>query len=402
MRSVALDVGFNNSPCAARSGRDGGDRMSTTRPSMRIEAVDALRGVAAVLVLLFHYTARYDELYRHTAQAPFTLSWGHLGVQLFFMISGFVIFMTLDRTKSPADFVVSRFSRLYPAYWCAVLLTFGVQSLLWIDAKLASATTVAMNMLMFHGLFGYASVDGVYWTLEVELLFYLLMFAAWLLGGLRRPAVFIASWVGLALLSALASKLLGFAVPYTVGRFLILPYIAYFAIGMACYLYRRHDAPTRDLLWKIGVLVGLALVTIGVQSGVDRVIWAIGFLALLAYALSPAPKLLLHPLLLWLGALSYPLYLVHQEIGYLVIRHLQLAGISALLSIVAMAVLAVGLASAIHYFVEMPAMRAIRSAYAKRNRTALSQSFSRLSWLLGLAAVSGMLLLGNRLAVAQP
>ena len=86
--------------------------------------LDALRGIAAFSVVLFHYTARYDSIYGHSNRLLFKFNYGHLGVNLFFIISGFVIFMTLDRTKSVIDFVVARFSRLYPAYWTALALTF--------------------------------------------------------------------------------------------------------------------------------------------------------------------------------------------------------------------------------------------------------------------------------------
>jgi peptidoglycan/LPS O-acetylase OafA/YrhL len=52
-----------------------------------------------------------------------SVPWGYLGVNLFFVISGFVIFMTLDRTLVPLDFVISRTSRLFPAYWAAIIIT---------------------------------------------------------------------------------------------------------------------------------------------------------------------------------------------------------------------------------------------------------------------------------------
>ena len=75
------------------------------------------------MVVIYHYTTKYQELYGHTGSTLIDLRAGRNGVQLFFAISGFVIFMTLERTKKPLDFIVSRFSRLYPAYWAALLLT---------------------------------------------------------------------------------------------------------------------------------------------------------------------------------------------------------------------------------------------------------------------------------------
>ena len=94
----------------------------------RLECVDSLRGIAATAVMLFHYTTRYDQLFVQQQSLGFDVPWGYPGVNLFFMISGFAIFMTLDKTRRPMDFVVSRFSRLFPSYWSAVLLTFFVVS----------------------------------------------------------------------------------------------------------------------------------------------------------------------------------------------------------------------------------------------------------------------------------
>ena len=88
----------------------------TSTPSRMVE-LDALRGIAAVAVLGYHFTTRYQEQIGHVGGMPVDLLAGKYGVYLFFLISGFVIFMTLERTRTAADFVVSRFSRLFPAYW---------------------------------------------------------------------------------------------------------------------------------------------------------------------------------------------------------------------------------------------------------------------------------------------
>ena len=112
----------------------------------RIAELDVLRGVAAVWVMLFHYTVRWFEQ-PGPPQSPF----GEYAVHLFFMISGFVIFMTLRNTRTGADFVVSRFSRLYPAYWAAVLVTASVMTFIPPFAK--SAVTfpqVAVNLTMLQ------------------------------------------------------------------------------------------------------------------------------------------------------------------------------------------------------------------------------------------------------------
>ncbi|MCM2335320.1 MAG: acyltransferase family protein, partial [Pseudomonas sp.] len=92
----------------------------------RVVELDALRGLAALAVVAFHYTTHYQAQVGHAQPLGFGFPFGNYGVHLFFLISGFVIFMTLERTRSPLDFVVSRFSRLFPAYWAAMAVTAAV------------------------------------------------------------------------------------------------------------------------------------------------------------------------------------------------------------------------------------------------------------------------------------
>src|SRR5690606_37147509 len=99
--------------------------------------------------------------------------YGYAGVHLFFVISGFVILMSMWGRSVP-QFVASRISRLYPAFWAAVLLT---ATLRWLWPTFASprAPDVVANLTMVHEPLGFPSIDGVYWTLWVEMQFYLLM-----------------------------------------------------------------------------------------------------------------------------------------------------------------------------------------------------------------------------------
>lgn len=89
----------------------------------RFVELDSVRGIAALAVVIYHYLYRYNELYAHHGLNFDWAYWGKYGVQLFFIISGFVIFMSLERVKKPFDFIASRFTRLFPAYWIALIIT---------------------------------------------------------------------------------------------------------------------------------------------------------------------------------------------------------------------------------------------------------------------------------------
>src|SRR4051812_39368993 len=93
--------------------------MAQTPTTKRYEELDALRGIASLMVVFFHYT-----MGRPQADVGFVL--GTTGVDLFFIISGFVIFMSLNKITRSTDFIINRVSRLYPTYWTAVTFTFVI------------------------------------------------------------------------------------------------------------------------------------------------------------------------------------------------------------------------------------------------------------------------------------
>ena len=146
----------------------------------RVVGLDGLRGIAACGVLIHHFTTSYDMNHSFNGWLPFSFPQGVLGVPLFFLISGFVIFMTVERTKLTRDFAVSRFVRLYPAFWLSLLIAFVIlcvipgpeQPLVW--GQLLRRTTA--NASMISGWFGIGMISHDYWTLSVEMTFYVIFF----------------------------------------------------------------------------------------------------------------------------------------------------------------------------------------------------------------------------------
>ena len=340
--------------------------MSTPRMGgQRLVEVDALRGIAALAVVVFHYTIQYVSFFAPESTPSFTVPWGFHGVNLFFIISGFVIFMTLERTKRPMDFVVSRLSRLFPAYWTALLLTFGITHWLGLPGKLVGVGTLAANTVMLHGLFGVAHVDGVYWTLEVELLFYMAMFSLFLAGKLDRVHHYLWTMFLAQLTYRGAQEFFGVALlPWKLYHVLNLQFLPWFAIGISIYLgIHRHDAPQRRRA-AITAAASMLTLALGESPGIGLLSLALGLLVWLAA--SGRAGWLRWPVLVWLGAVSYPLYLLHQFIGFSVMLQLAQLGIGTDAAIVVALALVLVLSQAVHRLVELPAMRRIRTTYKAR------------------------------------
>jgi peptidoglycan/LPS O-acetylase OafA/YrhL len=337
--------------------------MSLAKSSRLVE-IDALRGVAALAVVLFHYTTRFTDLYKPSALPSISFPGGHYGVNLFFIISGFVIFMTLEKTRRPLDFVVSRFSRLFPAYWAAILLTFVICHWLGLPGKLVDGATALANMTMLHGLFGIPHVDGVYWTLEVELLFYGGMLVLYRLNWLNRVHQVLLALLLVRMVYYVAEHQFGVSLPWIVFKLMILKSIPWFSLGICIYLTTKESMERAWL--RPALTASMAIATLWLCES--------ALVAALAAALSGAVFLAANgklPLLrfwpfVWLGTVSYPLYLLHENIGWSIQLRLLSYGMSLDLTILVALAISLVLAGVLTRFVEQPAMQWIRGRYRSR------------------------------------
>ncbi|MFF4649309.1 acyltransferase family protein [Streptomyces sp. NPDC001380] len=302
----------------------------------RLRALDGLRLVAALMVCAYHYAGRGGTVQQAWGQSPRELfptlhgafSYGCLGVQVFFVISGFVICMS-SWGRTLKEFFASRVSRLYPAYWCAVLLVTAVLALRPVVARPLPLEEVLVNLTMLQQPMGAHRVLGVCWTLWVEARFYLLFaLVVWRGVTYRRSVAFCAVWLVAAVLAAAAHL--------PALDLVVMPDSApFFVGGLALYLVNRFGS--RPLLWSV-VGMSWALGQYQAVRGLvgpqtpgafhHRSAWVVvavvtaGYLAVAAVALGWLDRVDWR----WLtvaGALTYPFYLVHEHLGWVVIELLR-------------------------------------------------------------------------------
>ncbi len=325
-------------------------------PHERYEGLDVLRGLAAVYVMLSHYTSYCLDKFGST---PFHVvrETGEYAVWLFFMISGFVIFFTLERSRTVADFAVSRVSRLYPAYWFT--LTFGVvMEIFWFQKDVFWLTGYLVNMTMFQEFLGFPHHDGVYWTLTVELSFYLLMALLLRVGRLALIEILGTVWIAVALAIVALDHGVGLALPKWLVRSLIFSHFPLFFVGILIYLNRVHGYSVR----RVGLMI-LSVSAVGVTLGPVHALVAAPLAVLATFAVSKRGHLLVNRPLLFLGAISYSLYLSHRVLGYALLTDLHRRGWStpsALAFTIAMALL---LATLVTFLVERPSCAWLRTRY---------------------------------------
>ena len=177
---------------------------------------------------------------------------------------------------------------------------------------------VLANLTMLHRFFGVRDVDGAYWSLQIELIFYVWMLALWGLGGLRRIVPLCLAWTAASLVTRIAETQ-GSALPVEWSDALMLYWFPWFAIGILTY--DGLDPPRAADPARLGALA-LAIFTAGYGEGLATALVAPATAALLHYAARQQLRPLQWPPLVFFGVISYPLYLLHQHIGWTIVQHL--------------------------------------------------------------------------------
>jgi peptidoglycan/LPS O-acetylase OafA/YrhL len=337
--------------------------------------LDALRFVAAIAVVAFHFTginpawdgrapSEVDGLGRWAA-------YGAMGVPLFFVISGFVVLMTAWGRDVPG-FVASRVGRLFPAYWAAVVIAMLFAFVIWPAGSVAEGhaptkVDALVNLTMLQGGLGSPDLVGAFWTLWTEARFYLLI-AVFIMVGItrRRVLAFATLWPVAGVLAARSDDSL-------LSTLLIADYAPYFAGGMLLYVIYRdgHDLGTW-LLVGVQSLLALKFAVGFYPTALTRATdWptSTAMIALVSFAcfglvaLVTLTRLNLRSArwMTFLGALTYPVYLVHEKVGFFVI-HLLRNDVSPWLALGIGTMAALSVATVLHYVVERPWGGRLRAA----------------------------------------
>jgi peptidoglycan/LPS O-acetylase OafA/YrhL len=338
---------------------------SRTHGAGRLTELDSLRGFAAVWVMIFHFsfgaahTVYPDRPEVISRVAPFVVNVeGLLAVHLFFLISGFVIFMTLDKCATVKDFAVLRFGRLFPAYWTCLALTCAVLLLTPMAHPLVTPHTVAGNATMLQAFLAIPNIDSVYWSLPYELSFYVMIGVLFHLRLTERIELIGAVWLLVCFLAFDAFPVIGDHIPWRVRVAAGFPYTPLFLAGIV--LFRIYDRGVTSA--RIALCVACYATVVWIDPirffWIHTAIFVVFPLAVFGWL----PMLKWRPLV-FLGAISYPLYLLHNEIGIRVQWALVVAGCNPWIAFLAAICVAIALATLVHLKVETPARRRIREEF---------------------------------------
>jgi len=332
--------------------------MTNELKTTRFFELDYLRGIAAISVVLFHYTYGYDNGLKILESGKFYFRYGNLGVQLFFIISGYVIFMTLNKIEKPTDFVISRFSRLYPAYWFAILFSLFFVSVVDNPFQYHNVTfnRILINLTMFQHWFRVKDIDGAYWTLYVELTFYIIMLVLYIFKQLKNVELLSLFWLSLSCIFIL------FEIPYGkyVSELLILKHSPLFIAGIILYRFKNiGDSLSRYILLLFSLLTEL-LIQYTVYKLITPLIIIFSIYTFFLFLVKNKIKFNKSRILNFFGAISYSLYLIHENIGMAIIYNLRKILDHQIFYIPITLTIVIIFAYFMTYYIERPSMKLLK------------------------------------------
>lgn len=290
----------------------------------RIEHLDSFRGIAILLVVGYHCFSRWGDILPYGDDYSFFIfNHGWLGVQLFFLISGFVILMTLERTQTIKSFLVKRWLRLFPAMFIASVFIYlssfalterpaGDVSLRAIIPGITFISSAIWNNYLNITM---PTMEGAFWSLYVEAYFYLFIALVYYKFTKQHVTwvIFTVYLVSVGYLGLINQSLSGSneSISKAIIHFGSI-YYGWFSAGTAFYLY----TVTEKNRW---FFIGIAISTISAffmdKASANAIVYAIVIAIIFAYSfkLTSFQALLNNRFFLFLGFISYPLYLIHEN-----------------------------------------------------------------------------------------
>lgn len=336
---------------------------SSSAQDKRIPEIDSLRGIAAFVVMIYHYTWRYHQLYSHTDPLWYTQREHTFGIPMFFMLSAYMICLVLDRTKKPIDFIYSRISRLYPTFLFCMLVNYAITTLSHLPKRQVSFYAMLYNFTMIPTFLHSKWVDGAYWTLSHQVAFYTFAFAFLLLGQVRRIEFLALFFLVIVWGWHYFKQALGLELSNRLQIMLLVEYAHFFGAGLVLYCLRKRITPFRMSLFIVCLITPYFIT----QASTAKT-HILGMILFLLGGTGCLPFLRIRPLL-FLGHISFPFYLLHQNIGFAIIRYLTLGlGINSNIAIFTAIASIIAMATLTSFYIEQPSIAWCRALYYKKIR----------------------------------
>lgn len=301
-----------------------------------------LRGISAILVVLFHYTVRYEEILDLTLNWSIRFKNGGKMVVVFFILSGFLGVFNLKEDETIKKYLKKRILRLYPIYWICMAFTISIMLFFFpyyrnLPDSSIEIKDILYNVTMLQGLFLKPSIDGAYWTLAIEIRFYLFVAIIILLKQNKNIDKWLKYWLRISFLIILVQKMeiLNIEIYHkfiTILSHIVCPkYCPVFIIGAYLALYFKNSNK-KNLINLLEALLTCGLI-FNFKYMLIIIITIIYILFIIFFRKEKKYLKLITVLekkfffiFSFIAYISYPLYLLHQHIGFAIIWNIQRRG----------------------------------------------------------------------------
>ncbi len=294
--------------------------------SREIVPLTSLRGVAAMAVVLQHFSATAQQ---HAAVTiPSLVPHGYLAVDLFFVLSGFIMSYTYlrefqDRGAAAfPGFFGKRVARIFPLHTATLLLMLAAAAastvLLGRNIIVTSDNwplDIGLNLLLLQGFVPGHNLNGPSWSISSEFLAYVLFPALAILAFSRRTVIWAAVIaVCVAALVALALSLPRLGLGFEAAPLSLIRCLAEFTLGIGCYRLSLNPVAARWLARDAAgfALIGACGASMLLRFDLPAALLFPGLIAALAVNRGLVARLMSAGWLRWLGVVSFSLYLLHQ------------------------------------------------------------------------------------------
>ncbi len=325
--------------------------------SKRLDYIDLLRGVAIIFVVIYHYTSHYNPEYllRNDNWSLEIGKYGWSGVDIFFVVSGYCIGMTIRKITNFFEFIVRRFARLYPGYLVAGILTLIFYSFFELPGREVDWFTGFMNLIFANFIPGlnYQYIDGIYWALIVEIKFYLFFGALYfILQDLKKSIIF---WFIFCLIGNFVLAIDEKSYIFITS---IFPHANLFLLGLTIYYFDKMSFINKFLILLFSIL------SLFVNDRYEQFEYYFAILLLIVSLVLYKKINFGFKILPYIGLISYTWYLIHNAIGIIIIRELNKLDFQ-LISIFVATITTFILSILIYNFLEIKAKYKILNFYKK-------------------------------------
>ncbi len=334
----------------------------------KIIELDYIRGISCVMILLYHYTTQYCQIISDL-DYPIRFNWGCYAVATFFILSGFLSFYTAKSDFNFRNYLKTKAIRLYPVYWICMIITIVI-CLMFLPKYSVSIKDFLINLTMLTELFKGKYVDGAYWTLLRELIFYVLIGIIFKLNLKNKMHYFSLVWILMLIAMHFISANHHNLVITFFNYLLICKYGHHFILGIMVYFIVNSRSIKEFIVPIINCLFCIIYqaLSFSIQYTVFVIVLflIVLFVALNSkycfYSLNEKTTKLLSPLA-FLASISYAVYLIHQNFGYAIINLFESYGITSEIVILIPIFLSIIIGFVLHKFIEIPSTKKLKKVF---------------------------------------